>query len=225
MSAPVQSSALTVVAATGLEARAIRRAAPQLHVVETGVCLSRVKGAALGDIVVSCGIAGALQSELETGSVVIPDRVMRPDGEELVCDVALVGRFDAAARRLGHVPARGALVTTAVLLTGSARGQWARRGYQAVDMETGFIRAARVACIRVVLDTPQRELSDAWLRPWSIIVRPDAWGQIAWVVREAPRCAQLAAAVLAEALRSTWPEESNKKTGAKATPGVRPGTY
>lgn len=192
---------LTAAAATGLEARAVRRAAPHLRVVETGVCLSRVDGAALGDVVVSCGIAGGLQSELETGSVVIPDRVMRPDGDELVCDVALVGRLDAAARRLGYVPVRGALVTTAVLLTGAARGQWARRGYQAVDMETGFIRAARIACIRVVLDTPERELSDAWLRPWTIAVRADAWGQIAWVTREAPRCARLAAAVLAEALK------------------------
>jgi hypothetical protein len=87
------------------------------------------------------------------------------------------------------------------LLSGPERALWAQRGYQTVDMETGLIRAGRVACIRVVLDTPDRELSDAWLRPWTIPFRPDAWGQVGWVVREAPRCARLAAAVLAEAFK------------------------
>jgi hypothetical protein len=67
-------------------------------------------------------------------------------------------------------------------------------------METGFVKARRVASVRVVLDTPERELSDAWLKPWSVLIRPDAWGQALWVAREAPRCARLAAAVLADAL-------------------------
>jgi hypothetical protein len=192
---------LIVAAATGLEARAARHAAPQLRVVETGVGLSRVDGRALGDLVISCGIAGALQPGLRSGSVVVPDRVMRPDGDVLECDRDLANSLDAAARRLGLVPSRGALVTTMTLLSGPERALWAQRGYQTVDMETGLIRAGRVACIRVVLDTPDRELSDAWLRPWTIPFRPDAWGQVAWVVREAPRCARLAAAVLAEAFK------------------------
>jgi hypothetical protein len=193
------ASQLTIVTATALETRAVRRAAPSLHVVETGVSLSRLDGAALGDVVVSCGIAGALQAGLPTGSVMVPDRVLRPDGEMLACDEELVGRLDDAARRLGLIPSRGALVTTMTLLSGPERARWAQRGYQSVDMETGLIRAKRVACIRVVLDTPDRELSDAWLRPWTIPLRPDAWGQVGWVTREAPRCAQLAASVLAEA--------------------------
>jgi hypothetical protein len=191
---------LTVAAATGLEARAVRRAAPDVRVVETGVSLSRLNGAELGDTVVSCGIAGALQPWVRSGSIVVPDRVLRPDGEMLECDEALVHRLDAAARRLGLVPVRGASVTTTTLLSGPERAQWAQRGYQTADMETGLIRAKRVACIRVVLDTPDREISDAWLRPWTILFRPDAWGQVGWVAREAPRYARLAAAVLAEAL-------------------------
>jgi hypothetical protein len=178
----------------------VRRAAPYVRVVETGVGLSRRTGADLGDIVISCGIAGSLQRELRSGSVVLPDRVLRPDGEVLVCDEALVESLDAAARRLGLTPARGFLATTTNLVSGAERAQWAQRGYKAVDMETGLIYAKRVACIRVVLDTPDREISDAWLRPWTILVRPDAWGQVVWVVREAPRYARLAAAVLAEAL-------------------------
>jgi hypothetical protein len=199
MATSTDARLLTVAAATGLEARAVRRAAPQLRVVETGVCLARVDGAALGDIVVSCGIAGALRAGLPTGSVVVPDRVLRPDGETLECDAALVSSLDAAARRLGLVPSHGALVTTTTLLSGAERTQWAQRGYESVDMETGLIHAKRVACVRVVLDTPEHELSDAWLRPWTILLRPDAWSQVGWVAREAPRCARLAAVVLAEA--------------------------
>jgi hypothetical protein len=192
---------LTVAAATGLEARAVRGAAPQLRVIETGVGLSRVNGSALGDVVVSCGIAGALRTGLPTGSVVVPDRVLRPDGDSFACDEELVKSLDAAARRLGLAPSHGALVTTLTLLLGPERAQWAHHGYESVDMETGLIRAGRVACIRVVLDTPERELSDAWSRPWTIPFRPDAWSQVGWVVREAPRCARLAAAVLAEAFK------------------------
>ena len=60
--------------------------------------------------------------------------------------------------------------------------------------------APRVASVRVILDTPDHELSDAWLNPWTVLVRPDAWGQVIWVAREAPRCARLAATVLARAL-------------------------
>ncbi|HZV78135.1 MAG TPA: hypothetical protein VFF60_00850 [Candidatus Binatus sp.] len=196
---------LTVVAATDLEARTVRSAAPGARVVEGGVNLARVNPSGLGDTVISCGLAGALSPHLPTGSVVIPDHVLRPEGTLLECDDGLIAALDAAARRLGYVPARGALVTTRDLVNGSARGAWAQRGYIAVDMETGFIQAKRIASVRVVLDTPERELSDAWLRPWTIFVRPDAWGQALWVAREAPRCARIAAAVLAETLNPTEP--------------------
>ena len=198
--APLPDAAPTIVVATGLEARAVRRAAPQLHVVEAGVSLARVDRAALGDVVISCGIAGTLRADQRTGSVVAPGRVLRPNGEVMECDPELTHKLELAARRLGLEPARGALVTTTTLLSGAQRAVWAQRGYEAVDMETGLIHAKRVACLRVVLDTPDREISAAWLRPWSIIVRPDVWGEIGWVSREAARCARLAATVLAEAL-------------------------
>ena len=163
--------------------------------------LEGIDPSTLGDTVITCGIAGALSSDLLTGSVVVPDHVLRPDGSLLECDHDLVEALDAGARALGCIPARGALVTSNDLITGSARDAWARRGYIAVDMETGFVKAPRVASVRVVLDTPEHELSDAWLHPWSVLVRPDAWGQVLWVAQEAPRCARLAAAVLAEAIK------------------------
>ncbi len=68
---------LTIVAATGLEVAAVRRAAPRLHVVESGIALSRVISHAFGDAVVTCGLAGGLRDGAVTGSIVIPE-VLRP---------------------------------------------------------------------------------------------------------------------------------------------------
>jgi len=191
----------TVVAATGLEARAVRRAAAGVRVVEGGVALRRLRDAAPAAAVVTCGVAGALRIGLPTGSVVVPDRVLRPDGEWLTCDPAFVEAFAAAARRLGIEPETGALATTRSLLTGVAREHWARRGCVAADMETGLLRAPRVAAVRVILDTPDHEISGAWRRPFVALLLPSLWGQAIWLAREAPRCAARAAAVVAAALR------------------------
>jgi hypothetical protein len=53
-----------------------------------------------------------------------------------------------------------------------------------------------------VLDTPERELDSAWTRPLTVLWRPAAWPQLPWLLVEAPRCARLAADVLAEAFVS-----------------------
>ena len=55
----------TVAAATGLEARAVRRALPGARVVQVGVGLSRLgRDGRLGGAVVACGLAGALVPDL-----------------------------------------------------------------------------------------------------------------------------------------------------------------
>lgn len=197
-----EEPAITVVAATRLEARAIRRAVAGARVVEAGVALGRLRAPVAGDAVVTCGLAGALRPALPTGSVIVPDRVLRPGGEWLGCDPVLVEVLVAAARRLGMEPERGPLATSPELVRGSAREQWARRGCVAVDMETGLLTTPRVAAVRVILDTPDREISEAWRHPALALLRPAAWGEAVWLRREAPRCAALAAAVLAEAVRS-----------------------
>ena len=88
---------------------------------------------------------------------------------------------------------------------GAERRRWAVRGAVAADMETGLLDAARLATVRVVLDTPDRELGAAWLRPATALLPPAAWRQLPWLAREAPRCARLAAAVLAEMVRPAAP--------------------
>ena len=187
-----------IVAATRLEVRAVRRAAPHARVVECGVAFSRCDPASLGTTVLSCGLAGGLRSDLATGTVVIADKVRRPNGQEMLCDRALLLQLCVAARKLGHEPVVAALVTSTVLVRGVSRARWAELGYAAVDMESGLIQAPRIGVVRVILDTPTRELSERWLQPARALLEPRLWPQALWLAREAPRCARIAAEIAAQ---------------------------
>jgi 4-hydroxy-3-methylbut-2-enyl diphosphate reductase len=193
---------LIVVAPTGLEARAARRAMPGVRVLRTGVSLSLLPhgAASLAGTLVTCGVAGALVPGVPTGAVLVPLRVLRPDGRLLECDPGLVSALAAAARRLGHEPDLGTMATTRDLAVGAGRAALAARGCVGADMETGLLAAERVASIRVVLDTPERELHPSWGRPLTVLWHPAAWPQLPWLAAEGPRCARLAAEILAEAL-------------------------
>lgn len=174
----------------------MRRALPRARVVRVGVGLSRLHGPLAGPVV-SCGLAGSLRSDVPLGSVLVPGCVLHTDGSARLCDPALVEALVAAARRLGLEPVQEPMLTSATLITGAERTAWAGRGCVAADMETGLLDVERVASVRVVLDTPERELSAAWQRPARAIWQPRAWADLPWLLREGPRCARLAAAVLA----------------------------
>jgi hypothetical protein len=194
-------SLVTVIAATALEARELRRAAPHARIVECGIALARCDPASLGTSVVSCGLAGGLRDELPTGSVVIADRVRRPSGEELLCDRALHAQLVVSARKLGYDPLVAPMLTSESVIVGNAeRRRWAERGYAAVDMESGLIRAERVAVVRVILDTPEDEISAAWIHPRRAMMNPLLWPQAVWLGRNSPRCARIAAKIIAHAL-------------------------
>jgi phosphorylase superfamily protein len=193
---------VTVIAATRLEAWAVRRALRRGRIIEAGVGLRRLGVKDIGEAVVSCGLAGAVRPGLPTGSVVIPKRVLRTDGQWVTCDPSLVDALVAASRELGLEPELGAIGTAVAIVRGSARESWAQRGCAAVDMETGLLSAPRIAAVRVILDTPERDLSEVWRRPASAFVRPESWREALWLLRQAPRCAVRAAAVVAAALRS-----------------------
>lgn len=188
----------TLIAATALECKALRRSMPSARIVQTGIALADLRES-LGEIVVSCGLAGALRSGLPTGTVLIPRAVRRPGGTTLDCDAELVDLFAASARRLGVEPCFAPLVTAAAIVRGDARASWAEQGFAAVDMETGLIDAPRIAAVRVVLDTPEREISEDWRTPIVAILKPWNWPQAAWLAREAPRAAEVAARVVAGA--------------------------
>ncbi len=193
---------VTVVTATRLETWAVRRTVRDACILEAGVGLGRRRRTDYGQVAVTCGLAGAVRPGLPTGSVIIPDKVLRPDGEWLTCDPSLVASLVAASRELGWEPDRGPLGTASAFVRGAARQSWVERGCAAVDMETGLLTASRIAAVRVVLDTPERDLSEVWRRPALALAHPEVWREAVWLCREAPRCARRAAAVLAVALRA-----------------------
>jgi hypothetical protein len=170
---------------------------PNVRVVQCGIAADRSRN--FGEIAISCGLAGGLRNDLPTGTVVIPRRVRRPDGTMLVCDSEISAMLRDAAQRLGHDAVDDPLLTSKTLVHGTERTKWADE-YAAVDMETGLICATRVACIRVILDTPEREISPAWLKPAQAMLTPSAWRDLPFLAREGQRCARLAAEIIAAAL-------------------------
>jgi hypothetical protein len=192
---PAAIPGVTLIAATSLECKALRRELPRARVVQVGIALANLS-VPLGDTVVSCGLAGGLRADLPTGTVLIPHEVRRPNGDALICDRELVEALTQGARSLGIEPVFDAMLTADSIVNGAARAMWAAQGYAGVDMETGRIPAARVAAVRVVLDTPLRELSAEWAAPLRAMLKPRNWPQAAWLAREAPRAARLAASVL-----------------------------
>lgn len=153
-------------------------------------------------LVISCGLAGGLRAGLPTGTVLVPARVRRPDGSHVQCDAAAVDALTRAAVRLGFTVVQDPLVTSSALVHGAERAQWAAQGYAGVDMETGLLQAPRVACVRVILDTPEREISPVWVRPAGALLRPRAWLDLPFLTREGPRCSRIAARVAAQAAAS-----------------------
>lgn len=191
---------VTIVAATSTEARAARRyAPPDVSVVECGIALA--KQAQFDGLAISCGLAGGLRSGLRTGTVLVPRHVRRPDGFELQCDDAAVDALTFAAARLGCEVVQDPLLTSETLVHGNERHVWAVQGFAGVDMETGLIRSRRVACVRVVLDTPEREISPAWVQPARAMLQPRAWLDLPFLIREGPRCSTIAARIAAAAAR------------------------
>jgi hypothetical protein len=193
---------VTVVTASGLEYSKARRAlGASVEVLRAGIAL-RERADRIDGIAISCGVAGALVSGLPTGTVLVPQRAATMDGVVRACDTAMSERLRAAAHELGCEPVDADLLTSATLVRGAERSRWAARGYAAVDMETALIDADAIACVRVVLDTPEHEISAAWLSPVRAALTPAAWRDLPFLLREAPRCAALAAAVIARAIGS-----------------------
>ncbi len=196
---------VTIIAATGLEARAVRREDPQLNVVESGIALVKLDRTCLSSAVISCGLAGGLSRAFPTGTVLIPREVARPEGKRLVCDEPLQRALVQSARHLGFEPLEDAMITSAIIVRGVDRERLAKRGYTGVDMESGRLTAPRVAVVRVILDTPLNELSSAWVRPALALMNPLLWPQAAWLARNAPRCARIAARITA----TTWSKSAD----------------
>lgn len=202
MSTVTPPERVAVFAATSLERRAAERHVKGAQIIECGVALSKIHGVAPVDVAISFGLAGGLRDAVPTGSLVIPYAVYSTSGEIKTCDEAWTQRLRAAAASLGYPLVDAPLLTSATIVSGAQRARWASDGLAAVDMETMQLPVERVAAVRVILDTPQRELSPEWVDPARALRNPRNWPQALWLARNAPRCAEIAAKVIAKALSS-----------------------
>jgi hypothetical protein len=190
---------ITVVTATGLEYAQARKALPDsIAVIRAGISL-RTSRERVNGIAISCGLAGGLRDDLPTGTVLVPHTIALEDGTEVPCDAQLVQKLSDTARTLGRRVQNEPLLTSRALVHGPRRAQWAARGFAGVDMESGFIAAERLACVRVVLDTPHREIAPAWLDGKRAAVTPRAWIDLPFLIKNGPRSAWAAAEVIAAA--------------------------
>jgi len=193
----------TIAAAMGIEAWAARRRAPGVAARRVGIGARGVPETFATSVVVSIGLAGGLRADLPPGTVVVARTVALEDGIEIACEPAWVAALERAARRLGHEATVGPMLTSSGLVTGAARGRWAGRGFVGVDMESAHLaqRGADLAVVRVILDSPDRELSPKWVQPWRALLDPRLAREAAGLLPHSRRFALRSAEVLAEALR------------------------
>ncbi len=160
-----------VLAAIDVEVRALARqlglsrvdASPWPHYRDDALEVTSigVRGTALAarialcrapDVVVAAGACGALAPELVEGELVVPERVIAPDGETLVT---------AAVPAL---PRAGTLLTVSeVIATAETKARlWIETGARAVDMESSVVlrwareRALSALVVRGVSDVASR---------------------------------------------------------------------
>jgi hypothetical protein len=190
---------VVVLAATPIERRAAARRLENCEIVECGVALAKLSSELSADVAISFGLVGGLRDDLETGTLVIPSIARAPSGASKVCDPEWTQRLRDAAVSLGFNAVDGPMLTSDTIVSGAARAQWANEGFATVDMETAIIPFDRVAAVRVVLDTPRNELSPQWVNPARALRNPRNWPQALWLARNASRCADIAAQVMAKA--------------------------
>jgi len=170
---------LLLAAPMRIEARLVASGVKRAHVHRTGMGpqkaieaagrLPRLPGGALLVI----GFCGALDNTLQPGEIVLPDEVYTADDEghdqlRVACDG--VERVGDALTDAGFSITKAPIVSVGKLALGQRREQLRSKGALAVDMESAWLAQGAserpFAVVRVVLDTPEKEL----LRPQMIPV-------------------------------------------------------
>lgn len=139
-------------------------------------------------LLISFGVAGALEPALASGDLVIPEAVLTPLGDQLACDPGLrTGLVEALAKSgLGPSPARLLVGSGTIVATPEARRSlFARTGAAAVDMESHAVADAAATAtlpflvVRAVADTAWDQIPDLATRS----LRPDGRTDVSAVVR------------------------------------------
>lgn len=151
--------------------------------------------------VILTGLAGSLTPGLPVGTVVIPRRVGLTNDQMRECDPILRLVLATSASDRGFPVVDGDLLTGDRLIVGDARARWAQRGFVAADMETGFLPTGiRFATVRVIVDSPDEDLSMKWNTPIPAVLNPTLIRQAARLARDAPRFTLRAAGIVRGAL-------------------------
>lgn len=187
---------VVAVCAMGVEAWGVRRRAPSIRVLRVGIGGTAPAGDAT--IVISVGVCGGLLPDQVPGTVVVASSVSDEAGNAHTCDPDVIARLERAARSLGAPVVTGPVVSTSAMVTGAARTLWADRGHVAVDMESAAAAATapRFGMVRVILNSPRRELSPAWVAPGRAILHPSNWIDAVWLAIHMPAYALRAGAIL-----------------------------
>ncbi|HEX4836924.1 MAG TPA: hypothetical protein VFV03_00135 [Solirubrobacteraceae bacterium] len=164
-------SDVLVTAPLRLEALAIKAGARRLRVQQTGMGPHRSRAAVPllqrdpAVALVVMGVCGGLDDECEPGDVVIADALFdgerRAEDGRMVCPSA--GPLAEALARRDLPVRRGTVVSVARIARGEMRVELRERGAIVVDMESAWLAPGALerpfAVIRVVADTPSRELT------------------------------------------------------------------
>lgn len=192
--ANVDNARLLVITALRIERAAVRPGLPDARILHCGMGAARARAAArsaawtTADAVAVAGFCGAVVEGLRPGDVVVADEVRGPDGATGCESGPLVRALAAAGIERVHV---GPVACADHVVHGAERRALAREGVLAVDMESALLAPAAAgrpfAVLRVVLDTPAREI----YRPLTTL----AGGFVAWraLRRAAPALAHWAA--------------------------------
>ena len=165
-------SDVLVISPLGVEALAVRSAAPGLRVRTTGMGPSKAMAAVprlLEDPAVALvvvGFGGGLPTESRLCDVVVASEVLtvgrdgRPVADAISCEAALA-LADALSDH-GVRARNGVVASVEDIVTGEGRARMQACGAIAVDMESAWVaRAAQgrpFTVVRVLSDTPEREL-------------------------------------------------------------------
>lgn len=156
---------LLVIAPLRIERAAVRRGLPEALVLRSGMGAARARSTALvaaripAAAVAVAGFCGAVAGGLLPGDVVVASEVRGPAGVTRCASGPLVAALAALGIERIHV---GPVASVDHLVRGAERRVVAGEGALAVDMESAWLAPAAVgrpfAVLRVVLDTPAREI-------------------------------------------------------------------